>query len=297
MVLLRLLPFKLAASSQPSAPAEKKTLKQAEPASPQATAPLSAEAIPRARLSPPAAVPPVPPREAAAEDGPDASDFAPHDAEPAGEPPLHDDQFDAPSPAPARAHPPLQPLPVRQSPLATVPNPPAVGQPAAPVPEAPQAADIVAVKVRESTDVDPPQARPLSSAPPALVPAAEGDFWHTVVQDLVTREAITALVRELALQSQLVARAEGQWTLRVDNESLAQSAARERLQTALAEAGHAVRLQVEVGAVADSPSRRNRIAADQRLKAAEALLLADPFVQEMMRDFGAKIVPGTIKPL
>ena len=37
--------------------------------------------------------------------------------------------------------------------------------------------------------------------------------------------------------------------------------------------------------------------ADQRLKAAEALLMADPFVQEMVRDFGAKIVPGSIKPL
>ena len=66
---------------------------------------------------------------------------------------------------------------------------------------------------------------------------------------------------------------------------------------ALAEAGHAVRLQVEIGAVSDSPARRNRIAADQRLKAAESLLLADPFVQEMIRDFGAKIVPGSIKPL
>ena len=58
-----------------------------------------------------------------------------------------------------------------------------------------------------------------------------------------------------------------------------------------------LRLQVEIGPVADSPSRRNAIAAAQRLKAAEALLMADPFVQEMVRDFGAKIVPGSIKPL
>ena len=64
-----------------------------------------------------------------------------------------------------------------------------------------------------------------------------------------------------------------------------------------ASAGHAVRLEVLIGRVGDSPSRRNAIAAAQRLKAAEALVLADPFVQEMMRDFGAKIVPGSIKPL
>jgi DNA polymerase-3 subunit gamma/tau len=49
--------------------------------------------------------------------------------------------------------------------------------------------------------------------------------------------------------------------------------------------------------VADNPSRRNAIAASQRLKAAESLLMADPFVQEMMRDFGAKIVAGSLNPL
>jgi DNA polymerase-3 subunit gamma/tau len=126
---------------------------------------------------------------------------------------------------------------------------------------------------------------------------ALGDFWHTLVQDLVAREAVTALVRELALQSQLVERQADQWTLRVENETLGQSGARDRLQNALRDAGHAVRLEVLIGRVGDSPSRRNAIAAAQRLKAAEALVLADPFVQEMMRDFGAKIVPGSIKPL
>ena len=71
----------------------------------------------------------------------------------------------------------------------------------------------------------------------------------------------------------------------------------ERLQAALAEAGHAVQLQVELGAVKDCPARRNALAATQRQKAAEAVLMADPFVQEMMREFGAKIVPGSVKPL
>ena len=117
------------------------------------------------------------------------------------------------------------------------------------------------------------------------------------MQDLDAPEAVEPLVRELALQSDLGARARDQWTVRVESETLGQSGARDRLQAALADAGHAVRLQVEIGPVADSPSRRNAIAAAQRLKAAEALLMADPFVQEMVRDFGAKIVPGSIKPL
>jgi DNA polymerase-3 subunit gamma/tau len=64
---------------------------------------------------------------------------------------------------------------------------------------------------------------------------------------MVAAESISALVRELALQSQLVARDTGHWILRVERESLNQPTSRERLQNALAAAGHAVQLAVEVG--------------------------------------------------
>jgi DNA polymerase-3 subunit gamma/tau len=54
---------------------------------------------------------------------------------------------------------------------------------------------------------------------------------------------------------------------------------------------------VEVGTVSDSPARRNAHAAWLRQQAAEQIILNDPFVQQMQRDFGAKIVPGSIKPV
>jgi DNA polymerase-3 subunit gamma/tau len=151
--------------------------------------------------------------------------------------------------------------------------------------------------VREADD-EPAPPRTVPAPEPLPVQATrEGDVWHKLVQELVEREAITALVREFALQSQLVAREGDQWTLRIDNASLGSAGVHERLQAALTEAGHAVKLRVEIGPVSDSPSRRNAIAASQRMKAATALLMADPFVQEMMRDYGATIVPGSIKPL
>ena len=297
MVLLRLLPFKTGAAPQASAAAEKKTLKPAEAAT--ARAASAAAASPAVRVDAPAVAPVAQPAAAEPEDSPaddwgDDGGFAPPDAQPAGEPAFEDAGDELPLAPPLAEHPPLQPLPVRPQMPRTVQK---EKQAAAPAPRAPAASEIVAIKVREGSDSQQPEPRPVLTELPAVVPGAEGDFWHAVVQDLVAREAITALVRELALQSQLVARTDGQWTLRIESESLGQSAARERLQAALAEAGHAVRLQVEIGAVSDSPARRNRIAADQRLKAAESLLLADPFVQEMIRDFGAKIVPGSIKPL
>ena len=104
------------------------------------------------------------------------------------------------------------------------------------------------------------------------------------------------MVRELALQSQLVARDTDQWLLRVERESLNQPGSRDRLATALQAAGHAVRLVVEIGRVTDSPARRNAALAAERQLAAEKIIFDDPFVQTMMRDFGAKIVPGSIKP-
>jgi DNA polymerase-3 subunit gamma/tau len=137
---------------------------------------------------------------------------------------------------------------------------------------------------------------PTLSAPPAVQATPEGDVWLEVVQGLVAQEAITALVRELALQSQLLARDADHWQLRVERETLNHSASRERLQTALKAAGHGdVKLGIEIGPVTDSPARRLAVKAAEKMVAAQELIHNDPLVQAMVRDFGAKIVPGSIQ--
>lgn len=123
-----------------------------------------------------------------------------------------------------------------------------------------------------------------------------GDVWHGVVMQLVQAEAITALVRELALQSQLLAQEGDSWTLRVERTSLNQATAKERLRKALADAGVCSALVVENGAVVDTPAKRNTAAAQRLQKQAEAIVLGDPQVQALMRAHGAKIVPGSIRP-
>ena len=150
--------------------------------------------------------------------------------------------------------------------------------------------------VREASEpsarVDVP--KPPSSTPLQTTP--EGDVWLEVVQGLMAQEAITALVRELALQSQLLARDADQWQLRIERESLNHPASRERLQTALATAGHGqVRLQIELGPVADCPAKRLAVAAAAKMVAAQELIENDPLVQTMVRDFGARIVPGSLQ--
>jgi DNA polymerase-3 subunit gamma/tau len=164
----------------------------------------------------------------------------------------------------------------------------------APAPAAPAVTKVVAVPVREQAE---PRFEAVAPTAPVLIPTEEGDFWHATVTSLIAAEAINALVRELALQSQLVARDTDQWLLRVERESLNQSGTRERLSNALQAAGFNVKLAVEIGRVTDSPSRRNSAASAEKQLAAEKIILEAPFVQAMMRDFGAKIVPGSIKPL
>ncbi|MEO9101769.1 MAG: DNA polymerase III subunit gamma/tau [Burkholderiaceae bacterium] len=136
---------------------------------------------------------------------------------------------------------------------------------------------------------------------PALAPTTGevddlGDFWHLTVQQLAASGTITALVRELALQSQLIARDDQHWTLHVASSSLDQPISRERLTQALVTDGHAVAsLRVEIAAVSDSPARRIAAAAEQAQREALARIEGDPFVQSMIRDYGARIVPGSVR--
>ena len=168
--------------------------------------------------------------------------------------------------------------------------------PAAPeVRLAPPVTRVMAMPVRQQSESRTDLA--FSPAASVLIPSEEGDFWYATVQQLVAAEAINAMVRELALQSQLVARDTDQWLLRVERETLNQPGSRDRLTLALRNAGFDIKLAVEIGRVTDCPARRNTAASEEKQHAAEKIILDDPFVQAMMQDFGAKIVPGSIKPV
>ena len=144
----------------------------------------------------------------------------------------------------------------------------------------------------------PEQAKPREEVTPSILTKTPvGDFWNQLVRKMVEAQAINALVRELALQSQLMARDNKQWTLQVDKDSLNTPSNCERLQAALAQFGHEVQLTVVMGAVQDSTAKRIKQENAERQARAEAIILQDPFVQSLMRDFDAKIVPGSIKPV
>ena len=165
----------------------------------------------------------------------------------------------------------------------------------------------------ESTPAPPPapslqataQATAFTPSVPHTPPtSALGDVWSALVGQLVASEAVTALVRELALQSELQSQTPGPdtstWTLRVERQSLNQSAACDKLQVALQAlcgATPIIELVVEIGAVLDTPAKRNAAAQLERQAQAEALIHGDAFVQAMVQQWGGKVVPGSIKPV
>ena len=309
MVLLRLLAFKPVSSvGGVGESAEKKTLTRAEAASSSPPAAVSAApaaaavAVPApvARTAPthapgpqvPPAVPPAAPAAGASPALPPEISAEPAESVDSSEPPPWPGSEEPGAVSPANSA--ATALPVR--------TPERFGQnqrPAQPQ-QAQGAPEYVAIPVRESPEPgERLQPLPLSAPTPVsarYTPTEEGDVWHATVQQMVAAESITALVRELALQSQLVARDGGHWLLRVERESLNQPTARERLRAALEAAGHATQISVEVGHVIDSPARRNAAAAAERQRRAEEIVNNDPYVQSLVRDYGARIVPGSIKP-
>jgi DNA polymerase III subunit gamma/tau len=132
----------------------------------------------------------------------------------------------------------------------------------------------------------------------ALEPTPLGDRWNEHVRSLLEQGAVSAMARELALQSQCVAIDGNAWLLRVERESLRAPAQRERLQAALRQLLESpVTVEVELGATDDTPAKREAAARERRQQEAEQVIEQDPLVQALMQQYRtARIVPGSVKP-
>lgn len=284
MALLRLLAFKPQGQAAATAPAEKKTLNLPElPPSQPKTAPqpqpqpaVVAESHPQVVAqevvvqeilaeAAPAAAEPV--EEAAPAEVALAKMAAPQDEPPPWEE-LPPEAMDAPQSFDSQEPPAWVDVPMEAEPYAAAP--------------------VSAAQVQASAE---PAASDMLQTTPL------GDVWYAVVKQLDEAQTIVALVRQLAMQAQLVAREGGVWTLRVQRSSLNQTTTRERLLKALSQVTDCTSLQVESGLATDTPALRDKAHAEARQKQAEAIVHSDPKVQHLVQSLGASIVPGSIRPV
>ncbi|MBC8119913.1 MAG: DNA polymerase III subunit gamma/tau [Burkholderiaceae bacterium] len=132
----------------------------------------------------------------------------------------------------------------------------------------------------------------LEAAPTAGAPF-DGDWMA-----LVARLKVSGLVRELAQRSELVAHEGDRLRLRVPLKTLLDAGALQKLQTAVSDAlGRPMRLAADVGSVIGPTSAGNaEKARAEKQRQAEESIYADPFVRELIENFGASVDPGSIRP-
>jgi DNA polymerase-3 subunit gamma/tau len=136
----------------------------------------------------------------------------------------------------------------------------------------------------------------LSALPPPIPLDAIGfaGDWPALAVEL----GLTGIAHQLAFNSELTALDGQTLKLSVPVPQYADNAQVTKLKAALAERlGRAVEVVVEVGPASRTAATLDAAARAERQREAEREIDADPFVQSLIRDFGASIVPGSVKPL
>jgi len=114
---------------------------------------------------------------------------------------------------------------------------------------------------------------------------------------------VTGLARQFVQQAQLLScddkGAAVACRFRVPIRQLSEAAVVSKVQDALTKYfGKACRIEAEVGDAVELTAAVEDAAVAAALKSqAEKTIEADPLVQDILKDFGAKIVPGSVKPL
>ncbi|WP_345813948.1 DNA polymerase III subunit gamma/tau [Paraburkholderia sp. PREW-6R] len=135
--------------------------------------------------------------------------------------------------------------------------------------------------------------RPLPPAVP-LDPLGFNGDWPALAVDL----PLKGIAYQLAFNSELTALEGTTLKLNVPVPQYAEASQVAKLKAALAERlGQNVDVLVEVGAARRTAAAHDAAMRARRQQEAEREIGADPFVQSLIREFGASIVPGSIRPI
>ncbi|HJV50302.1 MAG TPA: DNA polymerase III subunit gamma/tau [Noviherbaspirillum sp.] len=200
--------------------------------------------------------------------------------------------------------------------VASVPPPWEDEPPAANEQVVPETAGAAAQKKTESAastavlneaEVAVVQEKPVEFAPAprgqarAAAPVPELN-WDGNWPALAAALPLRGVVQQLAQQSELLrceVQGEGaQFLLRIPLETLRSAGSVEKLTAALTEHfGKPIRVETEIGAVEHTANAVAVAEREARQRLAEENMQRDPFVLAVMREFGATIVPGSIRPV
>jgi len=136
------------------------------------------------------------------------------------------------------------------------------------------------------------------SLEPAQKVAAPQDFngdWRTLVGQLKL-----GLAKSLAQECELVNFHENTFNLSLNEKSkhLNQKPYVDKLQEELINHfNKKINLEINYGDASNSPSSEKKLEKAELLKATESAIMKDEFVNELLNEFGAEIVPSSIEPI
>ena len=146
----------------------------------------------------------------------------------------------------------------------------------------------------KAASVTTPIAKPTADEARASVDVVLPEPWAAFSAKL----PLTGMAQQLARQSECVSAKGRTILLRVSNKALSEGVHAERLRVVLKEFfGADLQVAFEVGAVqGDSAHALDLAEQETRQQNAEASVQVDPFVQALVKDFGAQVVPGSVRP-
>jgi DNA polymerase-3 subunit gamma/tau len=182
------------------------------------------------------------------------------------------------------------------SPTPSTPSAPPINtaRPAPSMPAARTAAPTPAAKAPA------PAPSPAASAPVAAAGnSAERPDWHALMRQLPVKGMVQQLAFQTELQDWNDSVAGVRATILTPMPQLASDASVGRLADALtAHFGKPVKIVIEKGEVEGKTVAKvdAQIHQEKRMNA-EQMIAADPFIQQLEKEFGAKVVGGSVKPL
>jgi DNA polymerase-3 subunit gamma/tau len=136
-----------------------------------------------------------------------------------------------------------------------------------------------------------------SAASPAIVSSSDRPDWHSLMRALPVRGLVQQLAHQTELQDWLDSAQGVKATVITSLPQLASEDSVGRLSEALSvHYGKKVQIEIVEGAVEKTVAKIDAQVQSEKRQNAEERIAADPFVQQLEREFGAKVVSGSVRP-
>jgi DNA polymerase-3 subunit gamma/tau len=169
---------------------------------------------------------------------------------------------------------------------------PAAAPASAPAPKSTTSAAISAAAPKSTTS-----AATSASTSPATVSSSDRPDWHSLMRALPVRGLVQQLAHQTELQDWVDSAQGVKATVITSLPQLASVDSVGRLSEALSvHYGKKVQIEIVEGAVEKTVAKIDAQVQQEKRQNAEERIAADPFVQQLEREFGAKVVSGSVRP-